>query len=61
MPNRKVYGIQFCGISDNYTNLCNCDEEILLYNFDMNLNDPYPDNCIFISDSNYHIGEILHF
>jgi len=60
VPNRKVYGIKFCNASDDYVNWCNCDEEILLYDFDMNVNDYYPDNCMFIGGADYHIGELLY-
>ena len=60
IPNRKVYGIQFCNASDDYVNWCNCDEEILLYDFDMNVNDYYSDSCMFIGGNSFYIGEIVY-
>jgi len=60
--NRKVYGIKFCNENYIYPDWCNCDEEILMYDFDMNVNDYYPNSCLFdiAYGDNFYIGEIVY-
>lgn len=65
VPNRKVYGIKFCNADYyHYPDWCNCDEEILMYDFNMNINDYYPNSCLFEfaygNDGDYYIGEIIY-
>lgn len=47
IPNKKVYGIQFCDPPNEFPpNNCPCDEEFLLYGFDMNIGDIFNEFCI---------------
>jgi len=45
IPNKKVYGIQFCDEVQNQTD-CPCDIEFLMYDFSMEINDLYIGQCI---------------
>ncbi len=57
--NRKVYGYIFC--NNSYSSNCNCGEDYLMYDFDMNVNDTFSnDNCMFFAGENLYIGEIQH-
>ena len=57
IPNKRIYGIQFCNTPPSD---CPCNEEFLMYDFNMNVNDNYDYNtfCLFGYNSDYQIGEL---
>ena len=47
IPNKKVYGIQFCDFEyQNQLTTCPCDTEFLMYDFSMQIGDIYTGHCI---------------
>lgn len=56
IPNKRVYGVQFC---ENYTNNdCTCNEEFLMYDFNMNIGDYLTDFCLVLDNEYTFINDI---
>lgn len=61
ISNRKVYGLVFCNETfPPDANYCDCDVEVLMFDFNMNIDEYYPDDCMFIGGSNFYLGEIVY-
>jgi len=48
IPNKRVYGIQFCDITP--VNSCTCNEEFLMYDFNMDIGDYLTDFCLVLDN-----------
>ncbi|MEN8123279.1 MAG: T9SS type A sorting domain-containing protein, partial [Bacteroidota bacterium] len=55
IPNKKVYGIMFC--EGSYS--CPCNEEFLMYDFNMNIGDNFEGYCLVVDGDGANLESIM--